>query len=267
VKEMIKTNENWKGSLYKKSILKQLKYKMIRKYLGNYQQLRCLDLGSDNGVISYLLRQGGGHWHSADIDKCTVEMIRDMVTENVYLLEDEKLPFENEFFDIVVIVDLLEHIDQDLNLMLEIFRVLKPGGILIVNVHYLRRFSFTRWIRAIAGLTDKQHGHVRKGYTIDSLRQLATKLTWQRGETYSREFTELIDIIVSFVVTLLNSKPVTQKGIIIGQEDITKHNKLFNIYSVLYPGMWLFSKLDLFLFFLPGHKLIARFKKAKSLEY
>ena len=255
-------NENWKLRLFKKSILKQLKYKMIRKYLGDYRQLRCLDLGSDNGVISYLLRQEGGHWYSADIDNRAVEMIRDEVRENVYLIEDNELPFKTEYFDMVVIVDLLEHVDQDKKLMQEVERVLKVGGSLIVNIHYLKVFSITHWLRELLSLTDDQHGHVRAGYTFTELCQLAPQLTWVKCETYSRGFTELIDIMISFILSSVNTKPVTQKGIILDEEDFKKQKKLFYLYSILYPGMWLLSKLDLLLFFLPGHKLIARFTKA-----
>ena len=258
---MSKANENWKVRLFKKSILKQLKYNMIRKYLSHYRQLRCLDLGSDNGVISYLLRQNGGQWHSADIDERAVDMIREAVAENVYLIEANKLPFENDYFDLVVIVDLLEHVKQDQRLMQEIVRVLNPGGNLIVNVHYLKRSSITHWLRRVVGLTEDQHGHLRAGYNIESLCQLAPELTWESGETYSREFTELIDILVSFVISFINTKPITQKGIIMGEGDFTKQKKLFYIYSILYPGMWLFSKLDLLLFFLSGHKMIAGFTK------
>ena len=234
---------------------------MIRKYLGDYRHLCCLDLGSDNGVISYLIRQNGGQWHSADIDKRAVEMIRDAVIENVYLIEDNKLPFDKAFFDLVVIVDLLEHIENDLQFTREISRVLKDGGTLIINVPYLKKRSFIRWLRRLVGLTDELHGHVRAGYLLDELSQLIPEYSFEGGETYSRGFTELIDIVVSLIVADKNNKASISRKKIIGEEDLAKHKRLFYLYSLFYPVMWFISKLDVFLFFLSGHRMVARFNK------
>ena len=258
---MSDVNENWKLRLFKKSILKQLKYKMIRKYLGDYGQLRCLDLGSDNGVISYLLRQNGGQWHSADIDERAVDMIREAVAENVYLIEANKLPFENDYFDLVVIVDLLEHVEKDFAFMMEISRVLKGGGTLVVNVPYLKQRSFIRWVRRLVGLSDEHHGHLHAGYTLDQLARLTTEYTFEGGETYSRGFTELIDIFISSVLAGKEKNESTSRKKIIGEEDLAKHKKLFYLYSLFYPVMWFISKLDILLFILSGHRLVARYKK------
>lgn len=49
-------------------------------------------------------------------------------------VENEKLPFENTAFDIIVINDLLEHIIDPDNLLRECHRVLKNEGLLIICV-------------------------------------------------------------------------------------------------------------------------------------
>ena len=67
--------ENWPVALFHKSVLKQHKLKEITSLLGNTDSLVCLDIGSDNGVISYLLRQRGGSWKSADLDENAVHAI------------------------------------------------------------------------------------------------------------------------------------------------------------------------------------------------
>ena len=41
--------------------------------------LRCLDLGSDNGVVSLLLRERGGSWASGDLTEEAVASIRSLV--------------------------------------------------------------------------------------------------------------------------------------------------------------------------------------------
>ncbi|PSO97333.1 MAG: hypothetical protein BRC51_17305, partial [Cyanobacteria bacterium SW_12_48_29] len=54
-----KMDQNWSVLLFSKSVLKQRKFKEITEFLGETNDLHCLDIGSDNGVISYLLRKRG----------------------------------------------------------------------------------------------------------------------------------------------------------------------------------------------------------------
>lgn len=58
--------------LYDKSILKKAKFAAIEQFLPDLNNKTCLDIGADNGVISYLLRQKGGDWYSADLDEHVV---------------------------------------------------------------------------------------------------------------------------------------------------------------------------------------------------
>ena len=79
---------NWPIRLFKKSLLKREKYQEVTGMLGDFTDLHCLDIGADNGVISYLLRQEGGTWKSADLDAHTVEAIRSLVGTDVYQIDD-----------------------------------------------------------------------------------------------------------------------------------------------------------------------------------
>jgi SAM-dependent methyltransferase len=46
----------------------------------------------------------------------------------------EQLPFKSETFDVVTALDLVEHLEQDLPALVEMFRVLRPDGVLILTV-------------------------------------------------------------------------------------------------------------------------------------
>jgi len=54
--------------------------------------------------------------------------------ENVIKLDVRNLPYEDEYFDMVICNHVLEHINDDLNAMKEIWRVLKKGGKAILQV-------------------------------------------------------------------------------------------------------------------------------------
>ena len=127
-------SQDWALSLFRKSVLKQEKYRRITEMMDDPTGRRCLDIGADNGVISLLLRRRGGRWASADLDEHTVTSIRELVGEDVHQLEGARSPFPDRTFDQVVVVDYLEHIPDDRTAMAEIARVLRPGGRAVIVV-------------------------------------------------------------------------------------------------------------------------------------
>ncbi|HEX2248913.1 MAG TPA: class I SAM-dependent methyltransferase, partial [Gemmatimonadales bacterium] len=152
---MAQSPADWAVALFHRSVLKQAKFQKIVELLDDPSGKSSLDIGADNGVISYLLRQRGGRWCSADLDAAAVSSIRDLVREDVYQLSGSATPFANESFDQVVIVDYLEHIWDDRGFVLELARILKPGGTLILNVPHLRPGSWLVRLRHRVGLTDE----------------------------------------------------------------------------------------------------------------
>ena len=71
-------DSEWALALFRRSVLKQRKLAEITAMLGPTAGLRCLDLGSDNGIVSLLLRRGGGDWASADMTGESVASIREL---------------------------------------------------------------------------------------------------------------------------------------------------------------------------------------------
>jgi 2-polyprenyl-3-methyl-5-hydroxy-6-metoxy-1,4-benzoquinol methylase len=47
---------------------------------------------------------------------------------------EKKLPFKNEYFEVVTMLAVLEHLDYPFEIASEIFRVLQPNGRLIITV-------------------------------------------------------------------------------------------------------------------------------------
>ena len=82
--------------LYEKSPLKKAKFAAIEQMLPDTRGKVCLDIGADNGVLSYLLRQRGGQWHSADLDQDVVTAISAMVGGRVHQFDGGRTVSEQD---------------------------------------------------------------------------------------------------------------------------------------------------------------------------
>lgn len=251
-------NSNWHLRLFKKSILKQNKLNAILNYLKVKAGERYLDIGGDNGIVSYFLRQQGGEWVSADLTDEAVKSIKDLVGGEVYRIDADNLPFVEDSFDGVVIIDFLEHINNDKGFIQKLHKIIKKNGTLIINVPNIKRYSLLNYARKKIGLGPESHGHVREGYNVDMLNDiLGDKFNIVEHKTYSRFFTELMDAVI-VLANKLSGKKITKKGLVLTEEDMKEKAKMFKIYSLLYPVMWVISKLDFLLFFTKGYSLIVK---------
>jgi len=259
--------QKWPVRLFSKSALKQTKFKQIVDLLGPTHQLHCLDIGSDNGVMSYLLRQQGGTWKSADLDERSVAAIKELVKTEVYRIDGQRTPFQDNEFDCVVIVDFLEHIPDDVGFMDELYRILRPGGSLILNAPHIKHGLLIKFREAI-GLTEDSHGHLRPGYSLQSVNDLlADGFTLEVFKTYTKFFSKLVDTLMVYAISQLkkNKREKTSgRGLLVTGKDLNEYRRIFRVYSLIYPLVWFISKLDHLLFFRSGYMLIAKASVSKE---
>ena len=257
--------------LYDKSILKKAKYAAIRRYMPVTSSERCLDIGADNGVLSYLLRESGGHWTSADLDPAIVAGIKQMVGDRVELFDGGRTAHADGTFDVVVIIDFLEHIENDRAFIGELHRIMKSNACLIINVPHYRPNALIRKLRLACGLTDEKHGHIRPGYDLESLNLICNEyFEVSEHHTYSRFFVEFYDVLISLLLERVsggkqnqedNNSDEKSKGNVVSGDDLHKHKKKFKIFSLIYPFVWLLAQLDRLLFWTQGHSLIVKARK------
>jgi SAM-dependent methyltransferase len=248
-------SEPWALRLFRKSPLKRDKVRALKSVLGDVTNKRCLDLGSDNGVVSLLLRQEGGSWASGDLTGETVAAIRGLVGGDVHLVQEHSLPFADGEFDVVVVADMIEHVQDDAVFAKELARILKPGGRLIVNTPHARN-TLLRRFRLALGQTDEKHGHVRPGYTRDTLGALLLPaFDVRESRTYTKAFSEAVDTAMQWALETLGKKG-SKKGVVVTGQDLDKHAKAFGAYRLVFPLVWAFSRLDALLPWNDGYRLL-----------
>jgi SAM-dependent methyltransferase len=237
------SSREWAVALFRRSVLKQRKLAEITAWLGPTAGRRCLDLGSDNGVISLLLREQGGEWSSGDLTEEAVASIRSLVGSDTHLVHGDHLPFPDAAFDCVAVVDMLEHVPDERAFAAELARVLRPGGRLVVNTPHLKS-TLLRRLRHALGQTDEKHGHLRPGYTPEGLRRLlGPALEMEGSRTYSRFFSELVDTLINAALERLG-KGSSSKGMVVTGSDLSRHRRTFRLWSAVYPFVWAVTRLD-----------------------
>lgn len=250
-------------ALFRASALKQQKWRAISAAIDELPPFAdALDLGSDNGTISWLLRERGGCWRSAELGEEAASLIERMLGERVEVLDGSRLPFESEAFDLIVVIDLLEHVADDGELLSEMARCLRPGGHCIVNVPRLTRWSALPRVRHAIGLTDAWHGHVHPGYTRASIESLLPAgLRVVRARSYSRFFSHSLDTLLNwaYIRTTRGRVRSTPKGMIVSGGEV--RNGAGRAFTLLAPAMRGITRLDAAIPWSAGHMLLLTMKK------
>ena len=99
-----------------------------------------LDAGGGTGRVALALRPHVGSVIVADVSWGMLLQARqkNLVTTST---ETEHLPFTNNSFDRVLMVDALHHVVNQAETIRELYRVLKPGGRLVIEEPDLRTFA------------------------------------------------------------------------------------------------------------------------------
>ncbi len=101
-----------------------------------------LDIGCGEGDFFIYLRNRGlvnDNVYLLDGNQITVDKNKELTEKSLFYLAPEKLPFENQAVDFIHISHLVDNLGvaEFYNFLLELNRVLKPGGFLVVSTPML----------------------------------------------------------------------------------------------------------------------------------
>jgi 2-polyprenyl-3-methyl-5-hydroxy-6-metoxy-1,4-benzoquinol methylase len=123
---------------------------------------QVLDIGCGTGFnITYLHQLGYNQVAGLDVSPDALAYCRSHQLKELLCGNAEKLPIQPHSYDIILTLDMLEHLPDDRSALSEIFRVLKPGGSLFI---FVPAFQFL-W-----SFQDEISHHQRR-YTAKELRE------------------------------------------------------------------------------------------------
>lgn len=116
------------------------------------KDVNVLDIGCGGGLLTNFLASKGHEVHGIDLSCSSLEMAKknDTTSRVTYLKADATfLPFDNKKFDVVIAMDILEHIERPDLLVKEASRVLNDGGLFFFHTFNRNFFSWLMIIQAV----------------------------------------------------------------------------------------------------------------------
>ena len=127
-----------------------------------------LDAGCGTGGLVRRLapRRPAWRWTGVDLEPIACALARERAGAKAEIHEASvtALPFAEGTFDAVVSADVLYHVDDDAAAMREFFRVLRPGGVAVINV------PAYRWLWSYHDVAVHSRRRYGRGETMAKLR-------------------------------------------------------------------------------------------------
>lgn len=143
--------------------IESIEYSYQLHEYADFKGKNVLDVGCGNGYVLEKYAIEGANAHGVDITPMSIRLCEERfkysnLTGSFQVANAEELPFPDNYFDCVCSMGVLHHVPNTEKAVSEIYRVLKPGGRLIVMFYHrnsaLYRINFS--IRAMFGKKTKQ---------------------------------------------------------------------------------------------------------------
>jgi 2-polyprenyl-3-methyl-5-hydroxy-6-metoxy-1,4-benzoquinol methylase len=207
--------ENLQGSFHQRRLNCTLELIRSSQMSGN---LKLLDLGCGQGHFTQRFKKEfpGYEVYGLDYSISAIDYANshfkdiDFVVANAY-----NPPYPDEYYDIVVLNNIWEHVPDPLNLLQSVSRILKPNGQLIISTP--SRYRFENLIRIFLGkeILFMSKLHVTE-YTIGQIKELLKFGGYKVKKVYSPSIKEgnwkfgIIKSVMIFILKAIKSHHILE---------------------------------------------------------
>ena len=252
----------WQLQLFSKSLKKKQKLALLLDQIGDTSGKRCLLItnGDNNGALNYHFRANGGDWTWVENEEDHVQEMSELLREPVLLGSATHIPVDDAAFDVVVTIDVHEHLNDPMAFNRELKRAVKRGGMVVVSTPNGDPWKPAIILKNAIGMTKEKYGHVVVGYNVKQHKKMLSGvgLVPTGSGSYAKFFSEFLELIINFAYVMILSKKSEAKvkqGTIAPSSaaQLKSVQKQYQMYSMIYPVLWIVSKLDLLLLPFTGY--------------
>lgn len=237
---------------------------------------KILEVGCGNGYYLNLLNRLAFRLTLIGIDNDERALLdaRKLIRDDkvkLILIDANKIPFKDNTFDKVIMSEVIEHIENEQNVLSEIYRVLKPGGVMVLttcNIDYPFLWDPVNWILQHLLKTHIKSGfwagiwnqHLRL-YKINVLNNLIKKSGFkiEVSELLTRWCLPFNHYLINFIARLFYQGSLP-KGISKGLNKFEKERGFAPVRFIF----WLVNTYDSLNDLFPGKNGVSIFVKARK---
>jgi len=133
---------------------------------------RLLDIGCATGNFLHMVRRlGPWEVYGLDISPEAAEYARQRFGLDIFIGEVAQACYPSAYFDAVTLWDVIEHVHDPKGTLVEIHRILKPGGLLLISTPNLWSWDARIFGRYWVGLDAPRHLFIFSPATLQKLLQ------------------------------------------------------------------------------------------------
>lgn len=167
---------------------------------------RILDVGCGTGANLEMLSEFGAA-EGVDVSAEALKFCHSRGLNQVKLGEAEQLPYDDQSFDLITALDVVEHLDDDRAGLRELHRVLRSDG---------RALLFVPAFMFLWGVQD-DISHHRRRYTLAQLREVVTKAGFEVERASYVNITFFFPILLGRVLMRITGfRPQSENNLTIG---------------------------------------------------
>jgi SAM-dependent methyltransferase len=131
---------------------------------------RVLDIGCGTGALLDQLQDCSTELWGVDVSPEALKYCSLRGHRKLVLADATNTPFHSEYFDVITAIGLIEHLERDVDFLIELKRLLKPDGVLIL---------LTSSFRSLWSMHDTANEHKRR-YRLRSLNRQISEVGFKK---------------------------------------------------------------------------------------
>ena len=193
-------------------------HKQLEKFDFPKNISKVLEIGAGNAPHYKFINHDYDEYHIAETSNVALENYRDNSKVTVEKYDGKKLPYENNFFDRIIISHCLEHINYPEEFLFEVIKKLRIGGILSISLptdpgvlfrigrFYLKLFSINKNYQ----ITSSEFDYMNATEHVNSIFGLSSIIKYNYGDCLRESY--LPFRIKSFDLNLFYNVHITKKN-------------------------------------------------------